>query len=86
MKIEILNLAATLEPSLAERASSTLQALRGVQSVKLMDEPPRLFASIDEDETGRAELVTVLARLGVRVTDDKRAEGGGCCGSCGGQR
>lgn len=86
MKIEILNLSATLEPSLAERASAGLQAVRGVQSVKLMDEPPRLFASIDEDATSRAELVTVLARLGVKVADDKRAEGGGCCGSCGGQR
>lgn len=85
MKIETLDLVSTIRAEIAERGGAILKALPGVQEVSFFDSPPSLHVRIDDTAPARAELIALLAMVGVPVKTERSTHANGsCCGACGG--
>lgn len=84
MKVEILNIAHPISAEAAEQAGASLKGMTGIQNVLFFDSPASLHAQLGDNAPTRAEMVAVLARMGVQVEAAPRPHaGGGCCGGCG---
>lgn len=85
MKIEILNIAHPISAEAAEQAGASLKGMTGIQNVLFFDSPASLHAQLGDNAPTRAEMVAVLAGMGVQVeaAAPRAHAGGGCCGGCG---
>lgn len=86
MQTEVIKLAGMNTEAETAAVICALTGIRGVSAVNASYEDESVVAKFDENQTGRQEMVAVLAKAGFtpKTENESGSAQRGCCGGCGG--